>query len=378
MVETRKPRRGQGAPRETPARNSIADLQSILVRHFPNVPWDGLRQDLERREYFGAGMQEQVRILAEASAAMVGDRHQVATLIPALASSPVEKVRGVAVFVVPLAHPDDLPGQLQALRYTGGLEGTWPRELSATLLHNLVIQHGVAAVLPLIQGWIADPQPAIRRLAVESFRPRGVMLAHIVELKKDPSPLKPILEPLLEDESDYVRRAVANNLNDISRDNPKVLLEWAGEWNTPEPSPERRWILARALRTLVNEGEPTALRILGYAPPPSLEVTWLEPTPATVEINQLLPFEFDILNRSETGAHVLLLLIMDAPGKGRARRTSRYQLWKGHIEGGGARRAIKKIHFVDKSAQRKEPGTYRLAVTVNGEVLEERTMTFVR
>jgi hypothetical protein len=175
-----------------------------------------------------------------------------------------------------------------------------------------------------------------------------------------------------------VRKAVANNLNDISRDNPEVVLDWAGEWNAPDASEERRWILTRALRTLVNRGEPAALAILGYAPPTSLDVTWLDTTPATVGINQLLPFEFQISNRSETSAQVLLLLTMDAPGKGSARRTSRYHLWKGLVGAGQAVSASKRVHFVDKSTQRKESGTYRLIVTVNGEVVEERTMTFLR
>jgi 3-methyladenine DNA glycosylase AlkC len=376
MVKTRRPHRGQGVPKETPSRNSIADLQTCMVQHFPGVSWGELRKELERREYFAAAMQQQVRILAEASAAMVGERHEIAALIPALASSPAEKVRGVAAFVVPLAYPDDLTGQLQALRHTGGLEGTWPRELSATLLHNLVIQHGVATILPLVQGWIADALPAIRRLVIESFRPRGVMLAHIVELKE--APLRAILEPLLDDESDYVRKAVANNLNDISRDNPEVVLDWVGEWSTFDASEERSWILTRALRTLVNEGDPSALAILGYASPSSLDVAWQDTTPATVEINQLLPFEFRVSNRSGTSAHVLLLLTMDAPGKGSVRRTSRYHLWKGLVGAGQTVRASKRVHFVDKSTQRKEPGTYRLIVTVNGELLEERTMTFLR
>jgi hypothetical protein len=129
---------------------------------------------------------------------------------------------------------------------------------------------------------------------------------------------------------------------------------------------------------LVSDGEPQALAILGYAPPSDLDVTWKDTTPAMVEINQLLPFEFDISNRTETSALVLLLLTMDAPGRGRARRTSRYHLWKGRVEAGETVSASKRVHFVDKSTQRKERGTYRLIVTVNGEVLEERTMTFVR
>ena len=98
----------------------------------------------------------------------------------------------------------------------------------------------------------------------------------------------------------------------------------------------------------------------------------------TVEIDQLLPFEFEISNTTESEAFVILLLTMDAPGKGRGRRMSRYQIWKGKIQAGDSRRVEKRIHFVDKSTQRKEPGTYRLIVTLNGRVLGERKITFER
>lgn len=378
MVEKREPKKGQGVPKETPEQNSIADLQTILAEHFPDVQWQQLPAELEARGFFQAGMQQQVGIMAEAPTTLLGEQHCPADLISVLAASPVEKIRGVAAFTVPLAYPDDLGAQLEGLRFTGALQGTWPRELSATVLHNLIIRHGVATVLPRVQDWIADPEPAVRRLVVESFRPRGVMLAHITELKQDPAPLRAILEPLLDDGSDYVRKAVANNLNDISRDNPDVALVWAGKWMVPDASAERRWILSRALRTLVNQGDPTALQILDYTPASDLSLVWHDTTPETVEINQLLPFEFEISNPTGAEALVLLLLTMDAPGKGPGRRTSRYQLWKGKIPASDSRRVAKRIHFVDKSTQRKEPGTYRLIVTLNGQVVGERRMNFER
>ena len=378
MIEKREPKKSQGVPKETPEQNSIAGLQSILTQHLPQVRWDRLREELDRLDYFAAGMQQQVRLLAEASAALLGEQYSTADLIPALAASPVEKVRGVAAFSVPLAYPDDLRAQLEGLHFTGALRGTWPRELSATALHNLIIEYGVAIVLPLVQDWIGEPNPAVRRLAVESFRPRGVMLAHITELKQDPAPLRTILEPLLDDGSDYVRKAVANNLNDVSRDNPGVALAWTGEWMAPDASPERRWILSRALRTLVNQGDPAALEILGYTPASDLTLIWKDTTPQTVEINQLLPFEFEVSNPTEAEAFVILLLTMDAPGKGQARRTSRYQIWKGKIKAGDSKKAGKRIHFVDKSTQTKEPGVYRLIVTLNGEAMGERKMIFER
>ena len=201
--------------------------------------------------------------------------------------------------------------------------------------------------------------------------------------REDPRPLRALLELLLDDTSDYVRKAVANNLNDVSRDNPHVVLAWAREWLTPEASKERKWILSRALRTLVNEGDPEALeqsliRLSEKNLAAALKVMWQGSTPERAKINQLLPFDFEISNPTDAEAFVILLLHMDEPGKGGGRRKSRYQLWKGRIPAGGSNRASKRIHFVDKSTQRKEPGTYRLIVAVNGQPIGERTMRFER
>jgi 3-methyladenine DNA glycosylase AlkC len=378
MMETKEPKKGQGVPKETPAQNNIAALQSSLAQQFPQLAWDGLRAELEARDFFEAGMQQQVHLMAEVSIDLLGSEREAAALVSALSRSPVEKIRGVAAFAVPIVYAADLGQQLQGLYVTGALEGTWPRELSATTLHKLIIDHGVAEILPRVRPWLKDPEPAIRRLVVEAFRPRGVMLPHITELKEDPSPLKAVLEPLLDDEADYVRKAVANNVNDVSKDNPDRVLDWAQEWMTPDASKARQWIIARGLRTLVNEGHPTALRILGYTAPANLKVVWQGNTPQRVEINQLLPFEFEIVNRSDTEALINLLLWMDEPGKGKARRTSRYQLWKGRVPPGGSKHISKRIHFVDKRSQPRVSGVYRLKVTVNGEKLEERELTFQR
>jgi 3-methyladenine DNA glycosylase AlkC len=377
-METRNPKKGEGVPKETPVRNNIAALASILTEHFPGRSWKRLKEELEKRNFFAAGMQEQVRLMAQVAVELSEPQRNGAALIAALSQSPVEKVRGVAAFAVPVIYPDDLKKQLEWLCFTGALEGAWPRELSATILHNLVIRHGVAAVLPLVREWIKDENPAVRRLVTEAFRPRGVMLAHINDLKEDPSPLKTLLAPLLDDPSDYVQKSVANNLNDISKDNPEIILEWTKEWNTPDATKQRHWILARALRTLIDEGHPAALKLLGYASASNFKVTWQDNTPRWIKINQFLPCDVEIVNLNKGEAGVVVLLLMDEPGKGNVRRKSTYQIWKGKIKAGETKSIIKRIHFVDKNSQPRLEGTYRLSLAVNGKRLEEREMVFKR
>ena len=377
-METRKPKKGEGVPKETPARNNIAALQNVLIQHSLLRAKTDLRVELEKRGFFAAGMLEQVRMMAQIAFELSSAQNNGAALITALSKSTVEKIRALAAFVAPLLYGGDVKRQLDWLRFTGALEGTWPREASATILHNLVIQHGVANILPLIQDWIRDNDPAVRRVVTEGLRPRGVMLAHINELKEDPAPLKKILAPLLDDNSDYVQKSVANNLNDISKDNPEIILEWTREWNTPEATKQRHWILARALRTLIEEGHPAALKLLGYGTNSNLRVTWQDNTPRRLKINQLLPCDLEIVNLATTEAGVVVLLNMDEPGKGKARRKSTYQIWKGKIPAGETKSISRKIHFVDKNSQPRVEGTYGLSVMVNGNKLEVRQINFKR
>lgn len=377
-METRKPKKGEGVPKETPARNNIAALQNVLTQHFLLRAKTDLRAELEKRGFFAAGMLEQVRMMAQIAFELSSAQNNGAALITALSKSTVEKIRALAAFVAPLLYGGDVKRQLDWLRFTGALEGTWPREASATILHNLVIQHSVASILPLVQDWIRDNDPAVRRVVTEALRPRGVMLAHINELKHNPAPLKKILAPLLDDDSDYVQKSVANNLNDISKDNPEIILEWTREWNTPEATKQRHWILARALRTLIEEGHPAALRLLGYGTNSNLRVTWQDNTPRRLQINQFLPCDLEIVNLAKTEAGVVVLLNMDEPGKGKARRKSTYQIWKGKIPAGETKNVSRKIHFVDKNSQPRVEGMYGLSVTVNGNKLEVRQMNFKR
>jgi 3-methyladenine DNA glycosylase AlkC len=377
MPETREPKKGKGVPKETRGENSIAELQEVLSAGYPEVNWDGLGDELELRGLFESGMQQQIRIMARTAVDMLPQASDKPGLIQVLGRSPSEKVRGVSAFVVPLVN-DTLESQLSGLLFTGALEGTWPRELSATVLHNLIIEHGADLVLPKVKGWTADPDPAIRRLVVEAFRPRGVMLAHIRELKLNPAPLRDLLMPLLDDSSDYVRKAVANNLNDVSKDNPTVVLRWSREWYTVNASPDRRWVINRALRTLVNDGDPEAMLLLGYASTSSLAIRWLDETPVELEINQLIPIQVVVTNRKKEDARILLILSFDEPGKGKSRRTSKYQLWRGTIPAGDTLHLTKNIHFVDNSRQAKEGGTYRLQLKANGQLIEERTTAYYR
>ena len=104
--------------------------------------------------------------------------------------------------------------------------------------------------LKLLEQWVRDPDDRIRRCAVEGTRPRGVWTRHIEELKSEPERGEPLLEPVRSDESEYVRRAVANWINDASKTRPDWARALTARWLAESPTRETAWVVQRGLRTL--------------------------------------------------------------------------------------------------------------------------------
>jgi len=75
----------------------------------------------------------------------------------------------------------------------------------------------------------------------------------------------PILEKLKDDSSEDVRRSVANNLNDISKDNPELSLGICEKWQGQSEKVDK--IVKHACRTMLKAGEKRALAIFGYSDP---------------------------------------------------------------------------------------------------------------
>jgi len=91
-------------------------------------------------------------------------------------------------------------------------------------------------------AWADHPNEHVRRLSSEGCRPRLPWGMALKAFKKDPAPILPILEKLKTDEALYVRKSVANNLNDIVKDNPDIVLKTAKRWLKTK-NPHTNWIV---------------------------------------------------------------------------------------------------------------------------------------
>ena len=93
-----------------------------------------------------------------------------------------------------------------------------------------------------------DATTRTRTSAVWSARapdPRLPWAPRLPAFIADPAPVLELLELLRDDPSEYVRRSVANNLNDISKDHPDVVVDVAGRWWADGDEQRRRLVAAR-------------------------------------------------------------------------------------------------------------------------------------
>lgn len=114
--------------------------------------------------------------------------------------------------------------------------------------------------LARLMEWTRDPDPHVRRLCSEGTRPRLPWAKRIPAFVKDPRPVLPILDALMDDADLYVRRSVANHLGDIAKDHPELVYEICERW-LQGAATARKWIIRHALRFPAKKGAGAALRL---------------------------------------------------------------------------------------------------------------------
>lgn len=158
-------------------------------------------------------------------------------------------------------------------------------------------------IISQLKKWTKHENHHIRRLASEGSRPRLPWAMALPPLKKDPTPILPILEKLKNDPSEYVRRSVANNLNDIAKDNPEVVIQIAKKWKGI--SKETDWVIKHGSRTLLKQGHPEILKYydLGHE---GLEVSDFKIHTPKVAIGEYLQFSFLLKNKDTKARNIRL------------------------------------------------------------------------
>lgn len=149
------------------------------------------------------------------------------------------------------------------------------------------IQSHPQVAFPTLQRWASEPNAHVRRLVSEGSRPRLPWGLRLQDLVRDPSPTLPLLHQLQDDPAEYVRRSVANHLNDIGKDHPELLVNWVSQ-HRDDAHPTRSRLLRHASRHLIKQGHAPMLHCWGVGARFEGEVSLSVPR-RTVRIGEVLP-----------------------------------------------------------------------------------------
>ena len=227
------------------------------------------------------------------------------------------------------------------------------------------LQKHTEATMERLTEWTRDPSEHVRRLVSEGTRPRLPWASRLPAFQRDPAPVLALLERLKDDPALYVRRSVANNLNDIGKDHPGVLAATANAW-LQGATPERRWIVQHALRSAVKRGEPGALAALGFGTSAEVVIGQHSISPQRAKVGGKLEVAFDVTNNTAQPQRVLVdfaVHYVKANGQSRAKV---FKLKTLDLAAHETQRVGKQISLTEMTTRKHYPGNHQVDAILNG------------
>ncbi len=221
--------------------------------------------------------------------------------------------------------------------------------------------------LKRLHHWASDPSVHVRRLVSEGTRPRLPWASRLRAFQADPRPVLALLDLLKDDSELYVRRSVANNLNDIGKDNPDVLIRTAQQWMR-RASTEREWLVRHALRSMVKAGDARALAILGFGGDADVAVRGERITPGRPRMGGSVEVSFEVENVAGRAQSVLVDFRVHFV-KANGQTSAKVFKMKAIELAPGQRAALRKtVSLADLTTRRHYPGRHVVEVILNGRV----------
>jgi len=293
---------------------------------------------------------------------------------------------GAEAAVTALYENDDLSGWLSlvcceyiaihsALSLSQGLE--YLKRITEFFSAEFAIRHFIIKqpeeTLEILNTWLEHENHHVRRLVSEGTRPRlpwGMRLSIFIE---QPELVIPLLVALRDDEEEYVRRSVANHLNDIAKDHPQLIIETAQQWLSEEElallsavqRKQRIKLIRHACRTLFKQGEPEVMALFGYMPATDVQCI-LTSSEVTVPFSGSFEFEMQ-LTKTTSKANLLMVDYVMHFQKANGKQVPKVFKWLDRSFTGTGNEKISRKHSFKKISTRKYyPGLHKLEVIVNG------------
>lgn len=270
--------------------------------------------------------------------------------------------------LVALYGLDDPAFSLSALKY-------FTRFGSSEFAVRPFIQRDVSGTLRVMRTWAEDENEHVRRLASEGCRPRLPWSFRLDAIMKDPSLTTPILDRLREDPMLYVRKSVANHLNDFSKDHPAYMVKLLRGWDLKHP--HTAWIAKHASRTLIKAGDPSALALFAFDTRVKVRTEDLSVSPKRLRLGDMLSIGVTVVSEAVRSQQLVIDYAIHYR-KANGATSRKVFKWKEVELGKQASIALTKHQrIVDMSTRKHYVGVHKVEVMVNGNVMGETAFTLV-
>lgn len=224
--------------------------------------------------------------------------------------------------------------------------------------------------------WSKHEHWGVRRLASEGCRPRLPWAMALPNLKENPAPIIPILENLKNDPSRFVRLSVANNLNDIAKDNPETVIDLVKKWRGE--SKEVDWIIKHGCRTLLKQGNPEMMELFGFdSVIENISIDNFQiPTPK-VKVGDSLEFSFKLLNHNDKKVRIRLEYGIYYQKANGTLTKKVHKISEKEYAADSVTQITRKHSFRVVTTRKLHLGLHQIAVIINGNEFEKYSFELV-
>lgn len=216
----------------------------------------------------------------------------------------------------------------------------------------------------VMHGWADDKNHHVRRLASEGSRPRLPWSFKLDAVIKNPALTLPILEKLKTDNELYVKKSVANHLNDISKDNTDWMLKILTRWD--KANAHTLWIVKHASRTLIKKGNKQSLSLFDFEKNVKAEVVHLKLDKSRLRLGDTLQFEFDVRSQKPKTQKLVIDYAIHYYKKTGVLLPKVFKLKELQLPGNATVHIVKKHRFEDFTTRKHYPGKHAVEILVNG------------
>ena len=229
--------------------------------------------------------------------------------------------------------------------------------------------------LELMHDWAQDDNHHVRRLASEGSRPRLPWSFRLEAVQANPRLAAGILDRLKADDSLYVRKSVANHLNDVTKEHPEWVLDVIEGWSLENK--HTAWIAKHALRSLIKQGDVRALTVIGAGAKAEVELLDVRVEPAVVRLGETITLSFTVKSTVPAEQRLVIDYAIDYVKANGGVSAKVFKLKTLELAGFGSEVVVRRQVIRDFTTRKHHVGRHGVRVMVNGEVLGQTDFTIV-